>query len=406
MIFKIAFRNIFRNKRRSRLTALSMAGGFALSAFFIGWSDGSYKGIIDSFTRSRTGQIQVHQKDYLNRPSLQKTIDHVKELYAIFRETPGVDSWAPRLYCPALVSVGEKSAGAKIIGIDPVMENQTTHFNEKIITGSPFRSATSKETIIGKGLAKLVDAKIGDDAVILSQGADGSIANEKYKIVGIMDSGDEIGDRMAFYLPIEVAQDLLVMKGRIHEIAITVNNLDDVPEITKTLERKITAIDASLSVEPWQVFAKAFYIAMKADEKGMWISILVIMLVVAVGVLNTVLMSVLERRREYGVLKAVGTKPAQIINMVLSEISILSLFSILVGIAAGLLINYYFTVHGLTLPEALTYGGMKFQTLKGEINARSFYIPAITVFAAAVIVSIFPAFKAASTDPAKAMRTY
>lgn len=406
MMLKIAFRNIFRQKRRSILTALSIFGGFVLSAFFIGWSDGSYNDIIDMFTRNRTGHIQVHQKDYLDRPSLHKTIDRLQEIGDIFRETRGIDSWAPRLYCPGLVSVGEKSTGAKIIGIDPDKENQTTRFNKKIVEGTVFSPGVSKETVMGKGLAKLLKAKIGDDAVILSQAADGSIANDKYRIVGIMESGDEMDDRTAFYLPIDAARELLAMQGRVHEIAVTVQDLNDIPHITKTLGEKITALDTALAVEPWQVFAKAFYVAMEVDKEGMWVMLLIVMLVVAVGVLNTVLMSVLERRREYGVLKAVGTKPGQIVKMVMSEVTILTVFCIFVGIGVGLLLNYYFTTHGYTLPEPLSYGGMKFQTMRSEINARSFYIPAITVLFAAVLVGIFPALKAARTDPAKSMRTH
>jgi ABC-type lipoprotein release transport system permease subunit len=197
-----------------------------------------------------------------------------------------------------------------------------------------------------------------------------------------------------------------VLQDRAHEIAITVHNLDKVLSIAQNLEQKISVLDSKLAVEPWQVFAKAFYIAMKTDEKGMWVSLIIIIIVVAVGVLNTVLMSVLERRREYGVLKAVGTRSAQIIKMVLSEISILSLLSIFWGIILGFLLNYYFTIYGITLSEPLTYGGMKFQTLKGEINARSFYIPTVTIFMASILVSVFPAFKAARTDPAKSMRTH
>ncbi len=406
MMLKIAFRNIFRQKRRSILTGLSIFGGFVLSAFFIGWSDGSYNDIIDMFTRNRTGHIQVHQKDYLDRPSLHKTIGRLQEIGDIFRETRGIDSWAPRLYCPGLVSVGEKSTGAKIIGIDPDKENQTTRFNKKIVEGTVFSPGVSKETVMGKGLAKLLKAKIGDDAVILSQAADGSIANDKYRIVGIMESGDEMDDRTAFYLPIDAAQELLAMQGRVHEIAVTVQDLNDIPHITKTLGEKITALDTALAVEPWQVFAKAFYVAMEVDKEGMWVMLLIVMLVVAVGVLNTVLMSVLERQREYGVLKAVGTKPGQIVKMVMSEVTILTVFCIFVGIVVGLLLNYYFTTHGYTLPEPLSYGGMKFQTMRSEINARSFYIPAITVLFAAVLVGIFPALKAARTDPAKSMRTH
>jgi ABC-type lipoprotein release transport system permease subunit len=406
MMLKIAFRNIFRQKRRSVLTGLSIFGGFVLSAFFIGWSDGSYNDIIDMFTRNRTGHIQVHQKDYLDRPSLHKTINHLPEMATIFRETQGVDSWAPRLYCPALVSVGDKSSGARIIGIDPDKENQTTRFEKKIVEGSLLHPGLAKETVIGKGLAKLLKAKIGDDAVILSQAADGSIANDRYRIVGIMESGDENDDRMAFYLPIDAAQELMVMQGRVHEFAITVKNLNKITQVTKSLGEKIAALDTDLAVEPWQVFAKAFYVAMEVDKEGMWVMLLIVMLVVAVGVLNTVLMSVLERRKEYGVLKAIGTKPGQIVKMVMSEVTILTLFCIVVGIVVGLFLNSYFTTHGYKLPEPLTYGGMKFETMRSEVNARSFYIPAITVLFASLLVGIFPALRAAHTDPAKSMRTH
>lgn len=409
-MLKIAFRNIFRQKRRTILTALSMFGGFVLAAFFIGWSDGMYNRIIDTFTRNQMGHIQIHQKDYLDRPSLYKTVDNLTEIEGILQDTEAVEAWAPRLYSAGLASVGEKSAGARIIGIDPYKENHTTEFGQKIVEGRMFSDAVDKdaddigEVILGKGLAKVLQGGLEDEVVIVSQAADGSIANDKYRIVGIVDSGDEMGDRTAFYLPLTTAQELLVLEGRIHEIALTVHHLDDVARVNGMLEQ--TMDRDKLAVEPWQVFARSFYIAMKADQEGMWIMLVVIVLVVAVFVLNTVLMSVLERRREYGVLKAVGTKPSQIIKMVLLEVNILGILCIIVGIGVGLLINYWASTHGYTLPEAISYGGMKFQHMQGEINARSFYIPAITVIVSATLVSLFPAFKAAHTDPARSMRVH
>ncbi len=406
MMLKIAFRNIFRQKRRTVLTALSMFGGFVLAAFFIGWADGTYNGIINMFTRNQSGHIQIHQREYLDRPSLYKTIDDFPEIDKILRGFPEVDSWAPRLYSAGLASVGSKTAGIKIIGIDPAKEVSTTRFNDKIIEGSVFGASATYKTILGKGLAKQLKAGLNDDVVVISQAADGSIANDKYKVVGIMDSGDELGDRMAFYLPLHAAQELLVMEGRVHEVAITLNRLDDVPVIEEQLSEKIGKLDPELAVEPWQVFARSFYVAMKADKEGMWISLVIVVLVVAIGVLNTVLMSVLERRREYGVLKAVGTKPGQIIKMVLMEVNILAVICIILGIGAGLFINYMASVHGYTLPEPISYGGMSFSTMKAEINFRSFLIPTITVFLVATLVSLLPAIKAAHTDPARSMRTH
>ncbi len=404
LILKIAFRNLFRQKRRTILTALSMLGGFVLNAVFIGWADGSYNNIIDMFTRNRLGHIQIHQKDYLDRPSLYKTIDNLPEISLIIEKTENVESWAPRLFSAGLASVREEAAGVQIIGVDPERETLTTQFDKKIVEGKNFSASPSKEAVIGKGLATILSAGLNDEIVIVSQAADGSIANELYTIIGIAESGDEATDRISLYLHLKEAQELLALEGRIHEIALTVRRLNDVKKVNSSLAKEIDNPD--VSVEPWQVFARSFYVAMKADKRGNWVMLLVIMIIVAVGVLNTVLMSVLERRREYGVLKAVGTKPPQIIKMVLYEVIILALICIVIGIGVGLVINYFLSTHGITLPRAFTYGGIKFQILQSEINARSFYIPALTIIFAASVVSLFPAIRAARTDPARSMRLH
>jgi len=403
-LFKIAFRNVFRQKRRTVLTALSMFGGFVLAAFFIGWADGTYNNIIDTFTRNSLGHVQIHEKTYLDRPAIYKTINNLPEIEKALRQTKKVTSWTPRLFSAGLVSVRDKSAGTRIIGIDPEKESRTTNFDEKIVKGRMLANTPAHEVVLGKGLAKILKAEPEDEIVVLSQGADGSIANDAYKIVGISDSGDEVSDRAAFYLHLADAKELLVLGGRVHEIAITVKHLGDVDRVAAALQEKID--DPRLTVESWQVFARSFYAAMKADKEGMWIMLVVIVLVVAVGVLNTVLMSVLERRREYGVLKAVGTRPGQIIKMVLAEVNILAVVCIIAGAAVGLLLNYLLSIHGISLPEPISYGGMHFQHMQAEINARSFYIPAITVFLVATLVSLFPAFKAAKTDPARSMRIH
>ncbi|MBN1272376.1 MAG: ABC transporter permease [Candidatus Aminicenantes bacterium] len=402
VLLKIAFRNIFRQRRRTLFTALSMFGGFILAAFFIGWADGTYNGIIDMFTRNRLGHIQIHEKDYLDRPSLYKTINDMSVINRTLEEVSGVESWTPRLYTAGLASLDDKTAGVQILGIDPVRENKTTSFNKKIIEGRAFSSASAAEVILGKGLAEILKAGVEDEIVVISQAADGSIANDIYRLIGITESGDEMTDRTAFYLPLEEAQKFLVLEGRVHEVAVTINNLNDVERIHRIIEEKLD--NPRLSVEPWQEFARSFYMAMKADKEGMWIMLVVIIIIVAVGVLNTVLMSVLERQREYGVLRAVGTKPSQVIRIVLLEITFLALFCIVAGAIAGLLINTYFASHGLSLSNPITYGGIEIRAMRSEINTRSFFIPALIVLLSAGFVSLFPALKAARTDPARSMR--
>ena len=401
---KIAFRNIFRQKRRTILTALAMIVGFTLSSVFIGWSDGAYSDIIAMFTRNRIGHIQVHQHGYLDKPSLYKTIDDYKSIGETIGSVNGVEAWTPRVYSAGLGSVGERSTAVQLIGIDVARETAATRFDKKIVDGQGFSGQPAREAILGTGLARRISATVGGEIVIVSQGADGSVANDLYTIVGIAESGDETTDGMACYLNIKDAQELLVLEGRAHEIVVIVSNINRVHKITGAI---VANFDGSpLEVVPWQEVAKSFYRAMQADKTGDAIGRVVIMLIVAIGVLNTVLMSVLERTREYGVLKAVGTKPVQIFWLVTCEVVIIAFCSIAVGALLGTLINHLLSIYGITFPQEFTYGGLKFQTMYAEVNARSLIIPAITVLLAATLVSLFPALKAARIAPAKAMRTH
>jgi len=404
MIFKISIRNTMRQKRRTILTALTMFGGFVLAAISVGWSDGTYSYIIDMFTRNQLGHIQIHGKGYLDKPSLYNTIEDYQNVGEQINRVKGVESWTPRLFAAGLASVSDKSAAAQVKGIDPVKENQATRFNKKIVEGKTFPDTVARVAMLGKGLAEVLKANVGDEVVIVSQAADGSIANDLYKIIGIIESGDEISDRMSLYLHLQDAQELFVLNNRIHEIAVVVNDLDKVEELTARIQNKLD--DPELAVAPWQEFAKSFYQAMRADVQGMWIMIFVIVLIVAIGVLNTVLMSVLERTREYGVQKAIGTRPRQIFWQVILEVNTIAMVSIVIGIFLSILANHLLSIYGITLPQSFTYGGIEFKNMYAEVNARSLYIPAITVMLSALLVSIFPALRAARIKPAKAMRMH
>ncbi|MFH1283393.1 MAG: FtsX-like permease family protein [bacterium] len=404
IILKIALRNVFRQKRRTMFTLLTIFGGFALSAVSIGWSDGSYSNIINMFTGNRLGHIQIHNKSFTEKRSLYFTIDDYKKVGQKILSAEGVQTWAPRLYSAGLVSAGNKSAGVQIIGIDPSLEDKATKFHKKIKSGSMFPANAQKKVIIGIDLANILNVAIGDEIVIVSQAADGSIADNIYSLFGIIESGDKITDRTGFFLHIQDAQEMLALENKAHEFIIMVNNINNVRIIADDIKQKVD--DPALLVEPWQEFAKSFYQAMKADQQGMWIMLFIIILIMAIGVLNTVLMSVLERRREYGLLKAIGTKPSQIFSLVLFEVNILAVLSIIIGAGAATIVNYFLSIHGITLPTSFTYGGIVFDTLYSEINIRSYYIPTITVIIATTLISIFPALKAARIEPVKAMNIH
>lgn len=403
LIFKIAFRNIFRQKRRSLFTALTMIGGFVLAAFCFGLADGIYGDVIDLFTRNSIGHVQIHAPGYRQKESIYKTIGGYDSLLQTIKSVNGVEQYAPRLYASGLVSVREESNVAIVVGIDPLLENRATCFNKKIITGNPLTRESTGNILLGKGLAKNLKAQPGDSIVIVSQAADGSIANDLYTIAGIVESGNREFDRIAMYMRIADAQELFVLYGQIHEIIVIGENSSETQALSETLA---SLLGNDYDVAPWQEIAKTFYKSMKADVGGMYVMLIILMIVVAISILNTVLMAVLERQREYGILKAVGTRPSQILSLILWEMGILSLLSISVSIVLAFIVNYLFSLHGLQLPEPYYYGGIEFNYFRTVVNAKSFLVPALTIFGATVLVSVFPAIRAARTEPAAIMRIH
>lgn len=402
MVLKIAFRNIFRQKRRTLLTMLTMFGGFTLCSFSIAWMDGSYNNVIDMFTRNQLGHIQIHHPEYLGRPSLYRTVDEYDSVGRAVETVDRVEAWAPRVYSAGLASVGDKTTGVRIIGVDPARETAATRFDKKVAEGAGFSLRPSHEALLGKGLAKRLGADIGDEVVILSQAADGSIANDVYTVSGLVDSGNEMSDQMALYLHLADTQELLVLGDRVHEIAVVSTSIRGLYQLSARISDTLAQQD--LVVEPWQVFARSFYDAMRADQKGNWISLVIITMLVAIGVLNTVLMTVLERTREYGLMRAVGTSPGLVFRLVILEVTIMAILSVIIGFAASIALNYWLSIDGVPLPVSLEYGGVTFSRMYTEINVRSYLIPMLCVVFSAAFISVIPAIKAARTQPAAAIR--
>ena len=433
-LLRIAFRNVFRQKRRSLLTGLMMVGGFTLSCLSIGISDGSYGHLIDLFTRNQTGHVQIHRAGYLDRPSLWATIDDLDTGPApVLDGETRVTSWAPRLKSPALAFRDTKTSGAYIVGVDPVREASTTRLAERVTAGRFFtlqpdslqpdltddggrhRTATDAggsaadvmasddhiPVLLDHGLARILGVGIGDDIVLIAQGADGSIAHDLFSVTGLVGRAGQAGLGLTCYMPLVAAQDFLALQGRVHEITLV---LDDPRHAESVAHDLATHLDPQLQVSPWQVVEEEFYRAMLADVEGMWLSLLVIILIVAIGVLNTVLMTILERTREFGVLRALGTRPTALFSLIVLETSILAMLSLLPAMLLGTGLNYWLSQAGIMLPEAVEVGGVYFDRMYGEVNARSLWLPAAVVLLTAILVSILPALRAARIVPVEAMR--
>lgn len=400
LTLRMALRNVLRNRRRSLLTGLMMAGGFTLFSATLGISGGTYGSIIDMFTRSRTGHAQVHAAGYLDRPSLHKTFDPARAAKAL-DGLPDVAAWAPRVYAPSLAFAGSKTVGAQIMGIDPARERRAMRLETQLSSGTFVADAPSAGVVVSARLAAALGLKAGDEFSLIGQGADGSIANDNFRVAGVLSATESAFEGPWCLMHIDKAREFLALGNRAHEIALVFTDYRDAREDAALVAAALASPE--LDVQPWQVTEKEFYQAMLLDKKGGDITNYVIMLIVAIGVLNTVLMAVLERTREYGVLKALGTRPAAVFLLIMAEVLILTLISCAAGALGALALNHYLATHGIPIPNPVSYGGVKFTVMLSAVTLETFTRPAWTVLAAALAVGVFPALKAARITPVKAL---
>ena len=400
---RMILRNILRQKRRSFFNCFMMTAGFVMISVSMGVSGGSYSSIIELFTRNHTGHIQIHKNGYLIRPSLYNTINHAGSLMSSIETLPYVQSSAPRIYSAVLAFNGNKSVGIRITGIDPDKESQTTRIKQKISKGEFFSNHPGNDVILSDALARNLNLKVNDNIILIGQAADGSIANDIFEVIGIDDGKGAVANSMNCYMHIKTAQNFLCLSGRIHEIAVALTDEGKTRKITKKISQLLN--DTTLDIEPWQVVEKLFFKAMETDTQGQRITFLILMIVVGTGILDTVLMTILERTSEFGLLRAIGTRSFDMFKIIIAEIACLSLFSVFLGAIIAFICNYFFMKYGIALNEPFYFGGVYMERMTSKISFPIFFIPALITIATAMLVSFWPAYRAAYMPPVQAIRS-
>lgn len=409
MLFKIAFRNIFRQKRRSLITAISMAGGYALMSLALSVSDGTYNNMIDLFTKDHSGHIQVHYQNYLRKPKIHRAIPDLRQVEAELKEISGIESFAPRILTPALAYGETKSSPVSVVGINPELEGATSLLAKKVKQGNYLDSnhlmdeeSGSWKAMIGFGVADALNIGLGDTLVLIGQGADGSIANDLYVVSAIV--GNQTSwEKNRVFLPMAAASEFLSLYNSAHQISVLLKGPEQAQEMTQKITAQLSNKD--LTVSPWQEVEEVFYKSMRSDVVSNYVTQGVIIFIVCIGILNTVFMSIVERTREFGVLKAIGTSPWMLFRLILLETAILATFSSIVGFFLALPTNYWFATQGIKLSVEMDMGGIMYDRLLGEVSVRTMLLPAIVVTLSAVAVSVFPAMRAARLSPIEAIRS-
>ena len=405
---KMAWRNIWRNPRRSILTILAIAFASLLLVFMLSWQFGSYDTMINSSVKIHTGHVQVQAKGYQDKRAMRLVVSDPAAVGAIFDKTEGVETYTYRANAFSLVSSKERTYGAIVIGIDPVREAMVSTLGKLIRQGSYLSAGDTDQALVGKLLAKNLHVGLGDELVVLGQGRDGSIAATVVKVKGIFDPGQDEFDRSSIHIPLKYFQDVYAMYGAAHEVVAFGKSLDYVPKIKGTVMAGIenTNKKGHLVALDWMELMPGLIEAIKMDLVSGFIFYIILIVVVAFSILNTFLMVIFERTREFGVLMAMGTTPGRLTKVLLIESASMTMVGIVLGIIAGSLITWYFQVHGIVISgasELMRQYGLP-ERMFPQLSLLSVSIGPGVVLVITLLTALYPALKVRRLRPVEAMR--
>ena len=405
MVLRMAWRNIIRQRRRSLLTLMSLSFSYLIVCASISFQEGSYDSVISQFTKQHLGHLKIHREGYNEKPSLYKTIESPREIQSELKQFSEIRSVLPRVQGFSLFHGRKKVTAARVVGIDFDRESRATGLSERVASGKYPRSEGSEmrpPVLLGSKLAQSLRVSVGDEVAGISQGKDGSVATELFYVIGIVGSRDALDSHTA-YISLKSGQEFFSLGGEVHELMIMTSSYRE----SIKLARRLRKLDQEgLEMIPWQEAEKEFYKTMEADKQGGHVFFVLILLMVLAGILNTVLMSVFERAREYGVLMAIGSSQSLIFTMIMTETLMLACGSILVGFLICVPMNYWFVHYGIVLPQPLDVGGMMFDRIRGEMSLYTLGYPAILIFMTSFFATLYPAYIAVRRSPIEALRSY
>lgn len=403
MLVHLAWRNVLRNRRRSAITILSIAVGLAALTFTWAFIDGMNAQMIQNSTRFLAGDLQVHLKGYHNDPALDLTMVDAEPVLAAVRDDPNVEAAVVRLQGKALASGSEKSRGIMVVGVDPGEEARVSVLFKSVVSGHALADNTPG-VLIGEQLAQALGLAAGDELLLVGQAYDGSVASGKYPVRGVFRTRiDELDARVAV-LPLEVVRDFFAAPSGASAVALRLLNRDRLQATQAQLAQRLGARYEAIG---WPRLLPMVALGVRFHEVMAWVVLIVFFGIVAAAVANPVLMAVIERTREFGIMLALGTRRARLLGLVLFEAMMLGLAGLLAGNLLGLGVTAFFAYHGIdmgafgaalrTMPglEDVTYPVIRFE--------RSAMI-SLLVFVTACLTALYPAAKAALLEPVAAIR--
>jgi ABC-type lipoprotein release transport system permease subunit len=404
MYYLLAWRNIWRNKRRSFITMGSIMFAVVLACIMRSMQLGSYERMIVNAAEFYTGYIQVHKNGYWD----DKTIDNVfpggNELIPMIEKIEGVEVAVPRVESFALASYGTKTKGAMVLGMEPSKESLLTHVDEKIVEGT-YLEEGEKAVLVAQGLAQYLKIGIGDTLVLISQGYHGANAAGIYPVKGIMKFPVPDQNNQTVYLPLKEAQWFYNAEDQLTSIALVIDQSKSTDRIVSEIS---TLIDLeALEVMSWRDMMPDLIQGIEIDNISGRVMLWILYAVIGFGMFGTFLMMTAERMYEFGVMMSIGMKRWIMQSIVFLEMAMMTTIGVIagVGISLPILIYYYYnpvfyTDEAAKAIEAFGVEAAYFFSLEPSL----FYNQAWAIFFMAIILSLYPLIVIQKLKPVEAMR--
>ena len=401
-IISMARRNVFRNWRRTLVTTLAMGFAGFIMILFAALMEGLLQTSERNAVSMNLGDIQIHAEGYRDDPDLYKRIENADDLVSQLQQA-GFHATS-RVYGFGLAAAGSTSSGVQLRGINLTNEATVTQVHKHIMQGNWLVDNDPKGVVIGKKLARTLGVKPGDEIVIIGQAADGSMANDLYTVRGILKSVGEDVDRAGFFMVERSFRELMVLQRGAHEISVMRSDRSDDLEAAAA---QVSALALGYETKNWRQLQPVIARILDLADAQTIIMVLITYVAVAMLVLNAMLMSVFERIRELGIMKAMGVTPWQITLLIYAETMIQVTVASVIAFLSGWSLSNYYKVNGIDLSaisSGASFGGVAIDPIwYAHVTTEAVLIPIVFLFIIAVVAVIYPAIKAAVIRPVKAI---
>lgn len=387
--FKLAWRNLWRNRRRTFITVASVLFAVFLALLMRSMQLGTYDYMVESAVKNSTGYLQVHQNGYWNDKSIDNSLEYSDGLAQRIMNTEGVSGIVPRLESFALISSGTQTKGVAVIGTIPALEDKVSGLANRVIEGA-YLTENTRGLLVAEGLANYLQVNLGDSLVLLGQGYHGVTAAAELPVHGIIRFVQPDMNNQLVFLSLQQAQDFYSSPDRLTSISIMLDNPDHLNRVHQSLA---TIDPQNLEIMTWKEMLHELVQYIEGDNISGLFMLSILYLVVGFGILGTVLMMTMERRKEFGILVAIGMKRHKLSLIILTESIIIGIAGVISGVILSLPLIVYFHYNPIRLSGELAEAVLEYNMepiMPFALEPSYFVYQSIVVIVITLLAVLYP----------------